>query len=195
MKEKIIFSDVDDVVFKWLDSFTPEILAMGYVVENHLEYDLSKHFNVPSDIVADLVKKFNESDKFANLPHVDESVRFIPKICEDFDYKFFFLSACGEEKSVTHDLRVAGIEAILGREHIHSIVCVKNSDAKREFLEKYRDKNYLWIEDNIKNALLGHELGFDSYLYKQRWNAEHNTHLKTINSWEEIYNIISKRDG
>ncbi len=63
-------------------------------------------------------------------------------------------------------------------------------DDKDEALEPYRDSGYIWVEDKVKNAELGVELGLDSILMEHSFNMNHET-IKLAKNWKDIYEYIT----
>jgi len=194
--EKIIYSDVDEVVVKWLPAFSEKAKALGYKVIDPTLYFLHHHFDIPEDIVEELYLDFNSSENFANLHPIDDSIIYARKIAEDFGYKFCLISACGESQQgqAIYDNRFKNVSSILGEENIHSLYCTPSSAAKREVLILNRDKGHIWVDDNISNVELGEELGYESILYTSPYNKHYKVEppMKRVDSWREIYNRIKE---
>ena len=197
MNEKLIFSDVDEVVLRWLPRFTLNAQEKGYKVVDTSKYLIHEHFDVPEHLVDEMVNEFSSSDVFRELDAIDDSIVYARKICEDFGYKFDLITACGEyEKDhVAHINRLFNVSTHIGAENIRDLFCVASSEAKRPVLERYRDKGYVWVDDSPKNVELGVELGYESYLYTTPYNINVETSGKRVHSWQEIYEIIKIKEA
>lgn len=190
--EKIIFSDVDEVIVKWLPIFKLEMCKKGYKVVDETQYFLQHHFNIHENMVMHHVDEFNNSYIFEHLPPIDDSVYYARKLCEDFGYKFIFITACGKCKSgdKKYEMRMNNLSNIIGYNNIKDLICVDNSDDKKNCLSVYKDSGYIWVEDNIMNAEIGNSLGFNSFLYESPWNKHYVGEIQSIKSWKQIYNLL-----
>ena len=194
--EKIIFSDVDEVVVQWLPVFSNILTERGFKIIDPTQYFLNHHFDIPEDEIEDVIKVMNTSEFFQDLPPVDNSVFYARKIAKDFGYKFFFISACGDydKNHSSYKKRMNNLDLIVGREYIKDLICVENSKEKYYHLKPYSNSNHFWIEDNIVNAEMGEELGFKSILYETSWNSKYSGGIQRVKSWKEIYSLVKERE-
>jgi beta-phosphoglucomutase-like phosphatase (HAD superfamily) len=65
--------------------------------------------------------------------------------------------------------------------------------SKESWLEKYRGKDCVWVEDRISNAQLGASMGFKTFLMKQQYNARcDDTRITKVDNWQQIHYYINK---
>ena len=61
---------------------------------------------------------------------------------------------------------------------------------KDEELSKYKDKEYIWIEDKVENAECGDSFGLESILIEHTFNMD-NKKFPLMKNWKDIYEYIT----
>ena len=77
-----------------------------------------------------------------------------------------------------------------------SIVCVPLGFPKSEALSKIAESTsqpIIWIEDNYKNALAGHALGFDCWMMRRPHNLSHEAFSPLDVKWVDDFDPILER--
>ena len=71
--------------------------------------------------------------------------------------------------------------------------CTRYGAKKTHILSRYPSS--IWIEDNVRNAKDGFDLGHTPILYANNYNKEDRFEgLHIANNWEEIHDIINNID-
>lgn len=195
MKNKLIYSDVDECVVKWFPEFSRRGISMGYKVIDPTAYYIHHHFDMTNEMAEEMVETFHHEGMLRNLEPIDDSVYYLKKLCEDFDYKIVFITACGDynQYSIAWNDRYENLSDIVGSENIHELICVNGSANKRQHLLDYNDAGALWVDDSIKNVEMGASLGYESYIYDSPFNKHYEGVLPRVKSWRHIYDIIKER--
>jgi hypothetical protein len=71
-------------------------------------------------------------------------------------------------------------------------VCLDTGADKDSVLEQYRDSGLYWVEDKIKNAEVGRDIGLRSLLMSHGHNLDFKENgIRAVKNWREIYEIIT----
>lgn len=186
MQNKLILTDLDDVVLKWTDRFV--VWVHGYLGLNP-STSLSDHDNIeewldlPYSETHKFIQEFNESNWFMDLEPYNDALEYIPKI-SDKGYSFVAITACKDD-NWTHQARTKNLARYFGS--IFSTVhCVGLSQSKRRELSWYRPA--IWIEDKPSNAQAGFQEGHKAYLINRPRNVRHQVDdVIRIDGWKTIY--------
>jgi uncharacterized HAD superfamily protein len=90
-------------------------------------------------------------------------------------------------------LREQNLDRLFGKGVFERVVCLGCGDDKDEALERYRDSNFVWVEDKAENADLGAKMGLDSYLINHIYNENHtlNDNVTRVDNWKHLYDYIA----
>lgn len=190
---KVILTDCDDVLVDWLGSFEKFMERKEYVkVPNtEHEYSFAVRYNISSLKASELVKEFNESSHIEHLLPFLDSSKYVKKLGY-LGFKFIVVTSLGEHPE-SRTKRIKNLESIFGKvfEDVH---CVSLGGSKEHVLKNWADSGYFWIEDHMRHAEAGHELGLRSVLIRRPHNSHYKTDLFPIvgmeNPWKEIYELI-----
>jgi hypothetical protein len=172
---KLLLLDVDGILLNFLDRFYDYIVNLyphlnaTKLPENAHHYPFSDKFTYPKEMDQELFMGFMESDYFTDIkPHVGvkESLHRLHQAGWKFvciSHLFFDWSEELEKK------RTQNLEKEFGPifSHIH---CVGIKESKSNYLKSY-PKAY-WVEDVIKNALMGVDHGHHAFLVEHPWNIK-----------------------
>ena len=65
---------------------------------------------------------------------------------------------------------------------------------KEAWLEQYRGKDCVWVEDKWINALCGASMGIKTFVMKQSYNAHNNDdRIQKVDNWQQIHYYINKQ--
>lgn len=119
-----------------------------------------------------------------------DAQEYINKLHKEHGYEFHCISSMGnDEESITR--RTKNLNDLFGTAFA-SVTCLSMGSEKITALSKYKDSGYYWVEDHIKNADDGHNLGLRSLLMRHSYNEHHNASYPIVNNWREIYEIITQ---
>lgn len=190
MNDKIILTDCDGCLLNWNVAFSAWMAAKGYVLQNPHEYDISARYALKSGVGDLLVRQFNDVDKaVGQLPAWGDSVAFVRKLCFVHDFRFLVISSVSEELA-TWAIRRENLYRVFGPECFAGLVCLKVGADKTPALSPYQNSGKYWIEDNLKNATVGHKLGLKTFLIDATYNTTESLPFPRVKNWEEIYEHI-----
>ena len=190
---KIFMTDVDDCLFAWNDAF------MEWATKHYPEYEgvidamakwniWEKFTNVDQEQAEAMLKHFNTSAKQAFMPPKLDSVEYVNKLIDE-GWRFIAITSVSDDPDVWK-LRKMCLDTLFpgGCIELH---CLPLHGSKNEFLKQWKGKDYFWIEDKLKNAEAGHELGFKTIIIDHPYNQNASQEITRVNSWEEIYSILT----
>ena len=85
--------------------------------------------------------------------------------------------------------RLQNLHALFGETVIDELVCLDTGADKDDALEQYRGTGCVWVEDKYKNAVLGKELGLDSFMIDLPHNRQFDFDQR-VQGWEDIYHTL-----
>ena len=95
-------------------------------------------------------------------------------------------------ESAAIKLREKNLDRIFGEGVFERVVCLPCGEDKDEALERYRDSNFIWIEDKTENAELGAKMGLNTFLINHIYNEGHDISdgVTRVNNWKDLYDYI-----
>lgn len=165
---RTILLDCDDVLLDWLGGFR---MYMQGLLGRELDekgpdsWDMSEWLGVPNDEVVEHIKEHNAGHQFGSLLPVPGAVEAIEVLSQTSD--LHVLTSCSSDQQ-TWDMRYQNLREHFGP-RFDSLTCLDLGQSKRDELAKY-DGNVVWVEDNLKNAMLGVELGHRTYMRRTSHN-------------------------
>ena len=187
--EKIILTDIDGVVLNWAYAFHVWMSEQGQEIKKEHCYDISETYGLPYPEGKFLVRMFNESSSMGFLPPLRDAMHYMKKLHEEHGYVFHAITSQSNQLNA-QKLRIMNLEKLFGETLFEKFIILGCGDDKDEALEPYRDSGYIWVEDKVKNAELGVELGLDSILMEHSFNMHHET-IKLAKNWKDIYEYIT----
>lgn len=196
--ERKILTDCDGVLLDWLTGFDRFMSSVGYpaIADEHM-YALARRHNIDQLEVYRLAKEFNVSEAIAELQPLNGAVRYVRKLREH-GFSFIAITSLSDHPD-SYNYRMRNLENLFG-DAIEELICLDTGAPKIEVLKRWQNSGLFWIEDHVKNALDGAELGLKSVLV----SASHNGNLgPTVESmlyarvgrdepWKEIYSLIGE---
>lgn len=193
--EKIIISDCDGCLVNWNHAFEAFMFSKGYnrIPGTEHEYNLSSRFGISSKEAFSRVTEFNESEVISNLEPLSDSVEYVKKLA-NLGFEFIIVTSISESpRAKLH--RTLNLTNLFGN-IFKEIVCLKSGSNKYNELARWQDSKYFWIEDHMRQAEAGHEVGLRPILVDQPYNKHYQTDLfprvSLETPWEEIYNIVCR---
>lgn len=191
---KVVITDIDEVVFNWQGPFEKWILREGkYTPTQPLcnFWDIERWLEIPYDEGRHLIEEFNHLEEFwPNFEPLSEVRKNILAL-EDLGYKFVAVTACSEDEW-THVNRWHNLKRCFGTA-FDTLHCVGLSASKKEMLERY--KPTYWVEDKLRHAIDGADLGHTSFIVDYPWNRYANDdRITRVKNWNDIFEIITSSE-
>lgn len=193
MNEKIILSDADGVLLDWKYGFEQwlyETHGKTLLRETENVYDVIYRVSGLTSIEArELVHDFNRSDYIRKLrPHRD-APEFVDKLY-NLGYKIHVITKI-DNTPETWEKRNYNLKEIYG-DAICKLECMGDMPNKIKHLSAFKNSGMWWIEDSIKNAKDGHELGLKTILVKHEHSVSFvHDDIFPVDTWKEIYDLIT----
>ena len=186
LADKVILTDCDGVLVDWLFGFKEFMKERGYTEQDDNSYAIWKRYGfINKEAGESLVRGFNNSAAMAHLTPNLDAVKYVKKLHEECGYVLRVITSMSLNK-YAYKARLKNLHDLFGENVIDELVCLDTGADKDEALEQYRGTGCVWVEDKYKNAVLGQELGLDSFLI----DLPHNRHYdfdQRVTGWEDIY--------
>jgi hypothetical protein len=188
----IILTDIDGVILNWEYSFDVWMKTHGYskVANSQFKYNIGKRYGIGDELGSSLIKQFNESAAIGFLPPLRDAMYYVRKLHEEHGYVFHAITSLSLDKNAQR-LRTMNLHKLFGETVWESIVCLDTGADKDSVLEQYRDSGLYWVEDKIKNAEVGYNLGLTSIIMEHGHNMDYEGSIPVVKNWREIYEIIT----
>lgn len=188
---RLILADCDGCLLNWNTAFSNWMSAQGHILKNPNEYDISARYELPPGHGDLLVRQFNDVEKdIGTLPAWGDSVPFVRKLHFVHGFRFGIISAVSETRH-TQFLRRENLYRVFGPECFEYVTCLRIGSKKDDCLRPYRDSGLFWIEDNLTNAMTGHEMGLKTLLIDAAYNGDSKPlPFPRVKNWAEIYEKI-----
>jgi FMN phosphatase YigB (HAD superfamily) len=186
-------TDVDDCLFAWNDAFME--FANKFYPQYEPVIDAMAHWriwdkfsNVSEEQSEEMLLHFNTSAKQAFMPPKWDSVEYVNRLIEE-GWRYIAITSVSDDPDV-YKLRKMCLDTLFpgGCIELH---CLPLHGEKKDYLKQWQGKPYYWIEDKLKNAIAGHELGFKTILMDHPYNQNAPEGITRVNSWEQIYSILT----
>lgn len=181
---KIIYSDIDLTLLEFNIGFEDYLrdergfdLPQGALIGHSQLPNAIPISHAEADV---LVHDFFAHEGFAKLPALIGAPEATQRLYEA-GWRFVGISAC--PVSVGPERRKKNLEEMLGIP-IEQVLLSGYAGCKKSFLESFSPT--VWVEDNIGHAMVGHELGYRTYLIDQGHNRDADVTVKRVFNWTEI---------
>ena len=116
------------------------------------------------------IEAFNASNEFARLSAVDGAVYAIHEAIANFDARLHVITSCSSDRG-TVLMRKANLQKWFGSDVFDSVHCLDLGQSKEKILQAFDP--CVWVEDNLKNALLGVQAGHRVLMRQTSHNHRH----------------------
>lgn len=192
--QKIILTDIDDVVLAWEFPFHTWMETHGYMKKAipSLQFDVATTYNLSDMETDELIQAFNDSAAIGFLPPLRDAQEYIKKLYED-GYRFIAVTASTSDE-FAKQLRIRNIKKMFGEETFLDFFILPIGASKFETLSMLA-KEYpgaYWVEDSPEHAFVGHSLGFKTFLMLHGRNkvSKYDPRVTAVPDWETIYSTI-----
>jgi hypothetical protein len=193
MKNKVILTDADGVLVNWNKAFEKFMSIEGYpkIEGTDHEYNLTHRHGLDARRILDYVAEFNESSEIAKLEPFADSVEYVKKLA-NLGFSFIVITSISDHPLAKIN-RTTNLTELFGPifKEIH---CIEMGASKYHTLLEWADTGYFWIEDHMRQAEAGYEVGLRPLLIDHPYNSHYLTDLfpkvSHQNPWKEIYDIV-----
>ena len=192
MKDKVILTDADGVLFDWGYAFDQWMKRHGYqiVPEYVNEYAMDLRYGIEKQESKRLIRMFNESAWIRKLPPLRDSIHYVQKLHREHGYIFHCITSLSNDLYSQH-LRTKNLIEMFGPTVFEKYVYLDTGADKDEVLEQYRDSGLYWIEDKWTNAVSGQRVGLRPLLMEHDHNQSFGSQdIPRVNNWKQIYEIV-----
>ena len=188
----IILTDCDGVLLDWCQSFHWYMHRKGFKGVNPTAYEMNVYYDIERSYSKELCKTFCESAEIGFLGPLRDSIKYVRKLHEEHGAVFHCITSMSDNPYAIK-LREQNLETLFGKGVFERLVCLPCGADKNEELERYRDSDFIWVEDKPENANLGAEMGLNTYLIDHPYNSSSDLHdeVKRVNNWKEIYEHVA----
>lgn len=196
--KRLILTDVDGVMLDWLTGFDQFMSSVGYpaIADEHM-YALARRHNIDQLEVYRLAKEFNTSEAIAELQPLNGAVKYVRKLQEQ-GFRFIAITSLSDHPD-SYNYRMRNLQHLFGSA-VEELVCLDTGAPKIDVLKRWEGSGLFWLEDHVKNALDGVELGLKSVLVSATHNGnlgptvEEMLHARVGKEepWREIYKLIGE---
>lgn len=190
MKNKVILTDCDGVLFDWEYAFGRWMAKHGYTVVAPGNYRMDLKYGISKDEATKLCRMFNESAWIRKLPPLRDAIKYIKKLHEDHGYVFHAITSLSDDYYAQH-LRTKNLIEMFGPSVFEKYVYLDTGADKDDVLLEYKDTDCWWIEDKPENVDTGINLGLEGILVSHDHNRNYAGSAKIVKNWKEIYNIVT----
>ena len=189
--DKIILTDVDGVLLNWEFAFHTwmeehgQLAAEGY----EFKYCVGKRFGIDPKEGRRFINFFNQSAAIGFLPPLRDAMYYVKKLHEEHGFMFHAITSLSLNRHAVR-LREQNLAKLFGNTAFEKVICLDTGADKDEALEPYRDSGCWWVEDKVKNADLGIDMGLRSILVEHGHNMDYKGEAALVKNWKEIYNLI-----
>lgn len=191
--DNVILTDCDGVLLNWRHTFFRWMLDKGYKIHNAHTYSMTDAFDISSEEKMFLVSHFNESAAIGSLPPYKDAIHYVRKLHEERGFVFHVITSLTTEKYAC-ELRQKNLENLFGKGVFEDFIFLGTGADKDKALSLYKDSELWWIEDKLKNAIVGKRFGLASLLMKHDHNRDEPVEtfgIKHVDNWKQVYyNII-----
>ena len=188
--DKRIILDCDGVLLDWAYAFDVWMVEHGYSKISNTDqyYEQTRRYGISQVEAVSQIKKFNESGCVGFIPAFRDSVEYVTKLSE-LGWKFEVIS-CLDKDKYAQKLRQKNLLHLFGNV-FDFIDCALDFTVGKEqyLLDRYKGKNYYWIEDSVDHAESGKRVGLNSIVMDHPYNKEWDG--PRVKNWKEIYQIIT----
>lgn len=190
MKNKVILTDADGVLFDWEYAFGQWMKRHGYTVVETGNYLMDVKYGLEKQEAKKLIRMFNESAWIRKLPPLRDAIHYVKKLHIEHGYIFHCITSLSDDVYSQH-LRTKNLIEMFGPSVFEKYIYLDTGADKDNVLEEYRESGCYWIEDKPENVDTGIELGLDGILMMHEHNKNYNGTADVVRNWKEIYNIIT----
>lgn len=196
-KEYRILTDCDGVLLSWEAAFEEWLNDKGYYkTPDHdvTAYKLHIHYGLPTKVIQNLVAEFNESAAIGYLSPFRDAAEIVPLMRRE-GTRFAVLTSLSTNKW-SERARNHNLNRVFGENVFDFVECLEVGADKDEALEKHKLSYDVWVEDKWENAVVGHKLGYKTFLMSHNHNGHRSEfpEIIRVDNWYEIYQYLENQE-
>lgn len=186
-EQKYILTDIDGVCLDWQTQFE-KFLKFYYP---HLEP--TKDPTARRQHMSDEMEQFITSAWMGWCEPLRDAVEILTKFKQE-GYQVHGCTAMGFDPYAI-SLRKINLERHFPNVFDRLDTTLGGPGAQKEaWLEQYRGKDCVWVEDKWENAISGASMGIKTFLMKQSYNAHYDDNrIRKVDNWQQIHYYINKQ--
>ena len=194
-KNKVILTDCDGVCLDWEFGFHTWMGTKGYTPEKQNLYSVATQYGLHQEDAKVLVEQFNSSASMGFLPPLRDAQYYMKLIAEELGYRFVAVTSLSADESA-QKLRTCNLNKLFGDGtfvEFHYLDCGADKDEiLTELANKYEGS--MWVEDKYKNAEVGRDLGYETFLMEHGHSLDYwGKNITVVKNWKEIYEHVKAR--
>ncbi|MGA1831648.1 hypothetical protein [Rhizobium wenxiniae] len=185
-----IILDCDDVVLDWMSGFQAHVRRVTGIIPDPAgptTWEMGEWLGIQDEVILELIRGFNGSPAFGHLDARYDALMALPAL-HRMGHKLTVLTSCSADEEIVRRRR-ENLEAHFG-DIFQQVICIPLRESKRKWLNIL--ERGIWVEDNYKNATLGHGCGHRTFMVRRRHNRSHETPGDPIVTWvDDLRSIVS----
>ena len=190
MKDKVILTDCDGVIFDWEYAFGQWMKRHGYRLYDTDAYNVADRYDLGMQDKKRLIRMFNESAAIRKIPPLRDAINYVRKLHQEHGFIFHAITSLSNDQYAQH-LRTKNLIETFGPSVFEKYVYLDTGADKDEALAEYKGTGCYWVEDKMENADVGAELGLESILVAHIHNKDYTGPATRVQNWKEIYDIVT----
>lgn len=191
--ERVILTDCDGVILDWNTKFHEWMSRQGYnkTVNGDEVYKIGTRYGIGPELGDKLIREFNNSSWIGSLPAYRDAIYYMDLLYRRHGYQFRVITSLSSDP-YSQKLRRENLYDLFGHQMFEDILCLDTGADKDQALEPYRDSGCFWIEDSVKNAQVGRDLGLNTFLMEHTHNRTRcPDRVSKVANWQQIYRAIT----
>lgn len=188
---KKIIVDCDGVLLDWCYAFDVWMREHGYRLKPQFSgcFEQYKRYGVSLQESFSLVNTFNQTGALGYLPAFKDSVEYVTRLARE-GWRFEVITMIGKDK-FAHRLRKKNLLHLFGDVFDYIYCAGSHTEPKKLILEeRYKNTNYIWVEDRVDYAQQGQEVGLNTFMMDHPYNKEWTG--QRVKNWKELYDATQQ---
>lgn len=159
---KFLLVDVDGVLLDFYNHFSQHVIDLGwrtYKKPNHMQ--CNEHLDLPENECASIIKEWAQTDRYAKIPAFEDALIGLMRF-QDAGYEIVAIT-CWPNDTKSIEIRLSNLKWAFPFINFHAVHCLGYQSDKLPYLQMYPTRS-IWVDDGVKNACQGLEVGHKSYL-------------------------------
>jgi uncharacterized HAD superfamily protein len=196
MIKKLILTDVDGCLVSWEQGFIEFMENYGIPQNPGKEnsFLINERFNCSASKSYSLMDEYATSEYIAKLNPINNSVAVVKRLKEK-GYEFIAITSLGTDPK-SYEYRWNNLTNLYG-DAFSRLIMLSGGSGKYDTLSQFIGQSDIWVEDQLKNAIDGADLGFQSFLMTQMHNDKpiFDERIIRVNTWNEIEDWITNQEN
>lgn len=162
--------DCDDVLLDWVGGFRNYLVLSGFAPKTRTpnDWSMAEWLGISDAEVMRLIERFNSSPAFGELAAYEDALAVVQELKAE-GHTLTVLTSCSDDPAIVQR-RAQNLTLRFG-DAFPRLICLPLGRSKLEWLEVLRPG--IWVEDNYKNAMIGHTVGHRTFAMRRSHNRRH----------------------